>query len=34
MYTHTWPDTWSWLSVTVDQYTFAAFDSNQYADNV
>jgi hypothetical protein len=34
MYTHTLPDTWSWLSVTVGQYTFAAFDSNQYAGNV
>jgi hypothetical protein len=34
MYTHTLPDTWSWLSVTVGQYTFAAFDSNQYASNV
>src|SRR6516165_7616183 len=34
MYTHTLPDTWSWLSVTAGQYTFAAFDSNQYAGNV
>jgi hypothetical protein len=34
MYTHTLPDAWSWLSVTVGQYTFAAFDSNQYAGNV
>jgi Carbohydrate-selective porin, OprB family len=34
MYTHTLPDAWSWLSVTVGQYTFAAYDSNQYAGDV
>jgi hypothetical protein len=34
MYTHTLPDAWNWLSITVGQYTFAAFDSNQYAGNV
>jgi hypothetical protein len=33
MYTHTFPNTWNWLSVTVGQYTFAAFDSNLYAGN-
>ena len=33
MYTHTLPDTWNWLSVTLGQYTFAAFDSNLYAGN-
>ena len=33
MYTHTFPDGWSWLSVTAGQYTFAAFDSNLYAGN-
>jgi hypothetical protein len=33
MYTHTFPDAWSWLSVTAGQYTFAAFDSNLYAGN-
>jgi hypothetical protein len=34
LYTHTLPDAWNWLSVTVGQYTFAAFDSNLYAGNV
>jgi len=33
MYTHTFPDAWNWLSVTVGQYTFSAYDSNQYAGN-
>jgi hypothetical protein len=33
IYTHTFPNTWNWLSVTVGQYTFAAFDSNLYAGN-
>ena len=33
MYTHTFPDGWNWLSVTVGQYFFAAYDSNQYAGN-
>ena len=33
MYTHTFPDGWNWLSVTVGQYGFAAYDSNQYAGN-
>jgi hypothetical protein len=33
MYTHTFPDAWNWLSVTVGQYAFAAFDSNLYAGN-
>jgi len=33
IYTHTLPDGWDWLSVTVGQYTFAAYDSNQYAGN-
>jgi len=32
-YTHTGPDSWSWLSVTVGQYTFLAWDDNQYAGN-
>ena len=33
MYTHTFPDAWNWLSLTVGQYAFAAFDSNLYAGN-
>jgi len=33
MYTHTFPDAWNWFSITVGQYTFAAYDSNQYAGN-
>ncbi len=33
MYTHTFPGTWSWLSITFGQYTFAAYDSNEYAGN-
>jgi len=33
MYTHTFPDAWNWLSITIGQYTFAAFDSNLYAGN-
>ena len=33
MYTQTFPYGWNWLSVTVGQYTFAAYDSNQYAGN-
>ena len=33
MYTHTFPDRWKWLSVTAGQYSFAAYDSNQYAGN-
>jgi len=33
MYTHTFPGAWSWLSATVGQYTFAAYDSSQYAGN-
>jgi hypothetical protein len=33
MYTHTFPDGWNWLSVTIGQYGFAAYDSNQYAGN-
>ena len=31
MYTHTFPGGWSWLSLTVGQYSFAAYDSNEYA---
>jgi hypothetical protein len=31
MYTHTFPGGWSWLSATVGQYSFAAYDSNEYA---
>src|SRR6516225_9704240 len=34
LYTHTFPDAWSWLSLAVGQYTFAAYDSNEYAGNV
>jgi hypothetical protein len=34
LYTHTFPDAWNWLSVTVGQYTFAAYDGNEYAGNV
>ena len=33
MYTHTLPGSWSWLSVTVGQYTFLAYDDNLYAGN-
>src|SRR5260370_11036544 len=33
MSTHTFPDRWSWLSVSIAQYFFAAYDSNQYAGN-
>jgi hypothetical protein len=33
MYTHTRPGSWSWLSVTVGQYTFLAYDDNLYAGN-
>ncbi len=33
MYTHTLPGSWNWLSVTVGQYTFLAYDDNEYADN-
>jgi hypothetical protein len=31
MYTHTFPDSWNWLSITLGQYTFSAYDSSQYA---
>jgi hypothetical protein len=31
MYTHTFSDGWNWLSITLGQYTFTAYDSNQYA---
>jgi hypothetical protein len=33
MYTHTFPDGWSWLYITLGQYTFSAYDSSQYAGN-
>ena len=33
MYTQTLPGSWSWLSVAVGQYTFLAYDDNEYADN-
>jgi hypothetical protein len=33
MYTHTFPDGWSWLSITLGEYTFSAYDSSQYAGN-
>ena len=33
-YTHSFPDAWNWLSLTVGQYTIAAYDSNEYAGNV
>ena len=33
IYTHTFPDGWSWLAVTLGQYTFSAYDSSQYAGN-
>ena len=33
MYTQTFPGSWNWLSVTVGQYAFSAYDSNQYAGN-
>jgi hypothetical protein len=33
MYTHTLPGSWSWLSVTVGQYTFLAHDDSLYAGN-
>jgi hypothetical protein len=32
-YTHTLPGKWDWLSVTVGQYGFGAYDTNQYAGN-
>jgi hypothetical protein len=34
LYTHTFPDVWNWLSVTVGQYIFQAYDRNEYAGNV
>jgi hypothetical protein len=34
MYAHTFPDAWNWLSLTVGQYTMAAYDVNEYAGNV
>ena len=34
MYTHSLRDGLNWLSVTVGQYFFAAYESNQYAGNV
>jgi hypothetical protein len=33
MYTHTLPGSWNWLSVAIGQYTFLAYDDNEYADN-
>jgi tellurite resistance-related uncharacterized protein len=33
MYTHTRPGSWSWLSVTVGQCPFLAYDDNLYAGN-
>jgi porin len=33
MYTHTLPGSWSWLSITVGQYTFLAYDDSLYAGN-
>ena len=33
IYTHTLPGSWSWLALTVGQYTFLAWDDNQYAGN-
>jgi Carbohydrate-selective porin, OprB family len=32
-YTHTLPGEWHWLSVTIGQYGFGAYDANQYAGN-
>lgn len=32
-YTHTLPGNWRWLSVTIGQYGFGAYDGNQYAGN-
>jgi porin len=32
-YTHTLPGEWRWLSLTIGQYGFAAYDANQYAGN-
>ena len=32
-YTHTLPGAWCWLSATVGQYSFGAWDANQYAGN-
>lgn len=33
MYTHTLPGSWSWLSVTVGQYRFLAYNDNLSAGN-
>jgi hypothetical protein len=33
IYTHTLPGEWRWLSFTIGQYGFAAYDANQYAGN-
>jgi hypothetical protein len=33
MYTHTFPGSWSWLSISVGQYSFANYDGNEYAGN-
>ena len=33
MYTHTFSNGWNWLSITLGQYTFSAYDSSQYAGN-
>jgi hypothetical protein len=32
-YTHTLPGDWRWLSATIGQYSFGAYDANQYAGN-
>ncbi|HEY1258682.1 MAG TPA: carbohydrate porin [Stellaceae bacterium] len=32
-YTHTLPDDWRWLSATFGQYSFSAYDGNEYAGN-
>jgi Carbohydrate-selective porin, OprB family len=32
-YTHTLPGDWRWLSLTIGQYGFGAYDGNQYAGN-
>ena len=32
-YTHTFPGRWDWLSATIGQYGFGAYDINQYAGN-
>ena len=32
-YTHTLPGDWRWLSLTIGQYSFGAYDTNQYAGN-